>query len=174
MEVESIKKIFKMFLIISALLLNEKTYSAVSKLGATSVVPVTAVIPTLEPVLSYKGSGISHMAFMKREIDIKDQVIMGITSYKQVANGFDGVVTIKYPKSIQLVAPEAAGLTYSVKLDFNVISGEVDKGNGAEREIELLVPLGQEILKSIDYTISGNAPVPGKYEGMADFTLEYN
>ncbi len=174
MEVGSIRKISKIFLIVSLLTLNMQTFSAVSKVGATSVVPVTAVIPTLEPVLSYKGSGISQMAFAKQDMNIKGEVIMGVTSYKQIANGFDGVVTMKYPKSIQLIAPEASGLSYNVKLEFDVVTGETDKGNGVEREIELLVPLGQEILKSIGYTISGNAPVPGKYEGMADFTLEYN
>lgn len=185
MEVESIRKkkfltIFHIrkshiiFFIVSTIVLNIKTYSAISKLGAKSVVQVTATIPTLPPTLSYKGSGISHMAFMKRDININGEVIMGITSYKQVANGFDGVVTIKYPKSINLEAPEAAKLVYSVKLDFSTIAGEIDKGSGPERNIDLLVPLGQEILKSINYTISGNAPVPGKYEGEANFTLEYN
>lgn len=169
-----IQKISKFFLVASVFILNMNTYSAVSKLGATSIVPVTAVIPTLDPVLSYKGSGISHMAFMRQDMDIKGQIVMGITSYKQEANGFDGVVTLKYPKSIQLIAPEASGLTYNVKLDFNTISGEVDRGSGTDREIEILVPLGKETLKSIDYTISGNAPVPGQYEGIADFTLEYN
>ncbi|MGL5656736.1 MAG: hypothetical protein ACRCXY_07875 [Fusobacteriaceae bacterium] len=163
-----------MFFMVSAIALNVKAYSAISKLGATAIVPVVATIPILEPTLSYKGSGISHMAFMKRDININGEIIMGITSYKQVDNGFDGVVTIKYPKSINLVASEAIGLIYGVKLDFSVIGGETDKGSGPERQIDLLVPLGQEILKSINYTISGNAPVPGKYEGMAEFTLEYN
>lgn len=154
--------------------LNIKAYSAVSNLGASSVVQVTAVIPTLEPVLSYNGTGIKHMVFAGQDINIQGELIMGVTSYRQEANGFDGVVTLKYPKDIQLIAPEASGLTYNVKLEFDVISGETDNGAGGEREIELLVPLGREVLKSIGYTISGNAPVEGKYEGTANFTLEYN
>ena len=174
MEIDIIKKISKLILVSSIFTLNAKAYSEVSKLGASSVVPVTAVIPTLEPVLSYKGAGIDHRAFAKQDMNIKGEIIMGITSYKQGASGFDGVVTLKYPREIQLIAPEASGLTYSVKLGFDIINGEIDRGNGGEREIELLIPLGQEILKSIGYVINGNAPVPGKYEGMAYFTLEYN
>lgn len=160
-----------MFFIVSAIALNIKTYSAISKLGAKTVVPVTAIIPTLEPSLSYKGSEISHMAFMQQDINIKGEAIMGITSYKQVANGFDGIVTIKYPKSVNLNTTGAEGF---IKLEFSTITGEIDKGSGSEREIEILVPLGQEILKSVNYTISGNAPMPGKYVGEANFTLEYN
>ena len=161
-------------LLLTSFMLRSKVYGVTSKLGATSVVPVTAVIPALEPVLSYKGSGISHVAIVKQNLNIKGIVTMGITSYKEAANGFDGVVTIKYPKSIQLLAPEAAGYTYNLGLSFEVISGEIDKGIGKEIEIELLVPLGMEVLKNIGYTITGIAPVAGKYEGVASFTLEYN
>ena len=172
-SIRGFKKIYVVFLI-GTIFLYATSYSAVSQVGATSIVPVTANIPTLEPTLSYKGTGISYMAFMKQDLNIKGEVIMGITSYKQAANGSSGIVTIKYPKVVQLIAPEASGLTYSVKLEFDVISGEVDKGPGNDREIELLVPLGQETLKSIHYSITGKAPVVGKYEGIANFTLVYN
>lgn len=167
------KKIYIIFLI-GTIFFYVASYSAVSEVGATSVVPVTANIPILEPSLSYKGTGISYMAFMKQDLNIKGDIIMGVTSYKQAVNGNSGIVTIRYPKTVQLLAPEASGLTYSVKLEFDVISGEVDKGPGSEREIELLVPLGQETLKSIRYSITGKAPVVGKYEGVANFTLVYN
>lgn len=173
LEIPKKSNIYKIFFI-GITFLNINAYSAVSHAGATSVVQVAANIPILDPILSYKGTGISSMAFMNQDLNIKGDVIMGITSYKQTPNGNDGVVTIKYPKTVQLVAPEATGLTYSVKLDFGVISGEVDKGPGNDREIELLVPLGQETLKTISYNITGKAPVAGKYEGVANFTLVYN